>query len=282
MKKTTMFFIVLLAAVFVPCISAPVPALADTPVTIREPFIRDLQLPVGMLYDGEGSLYIAEWAAGRVCKYDSKGRRTLVTEEVAHPSGLAMDEDGRLFIASYNEGIIYMFEEGRLRRFVSGFNVPAGILWHDGILYVANRDAGEIVRVSPVGRKDVLSKGHHSPVGIARFDDGSLVISCLGGLIQRLWPDGRVTTVSDALKSPAPGIVRDGAGAVIAADYGGTRIARITLDGVAETVADGFSTPVGLVRRPDGGLVVAAWGDAAAFKVEPGISGPSDSAENKL
>ncbi len=239
----------------------------------REPFIRDLQFPVGMLYDGEGALYIAEWAAGRVCKYDARGRRTVVTEAVAHPSGLAMDDGGRLFIASYNEGLIYLLEEGRLRRFASGFDVPAGMLWHDGILYVANRDAGEVVRVSSTGRKEVLSRGHRSPVGIAHFDDGSLVVSCLGGLIQRLWPDGRVTTVSEALVSPAPGIVRDGDDAVIAADYGGTRIVRVTLKGGAETFAEGFDTPVGLVRRPDGGLVVAAWGQSAAFMVETKTSG---------
>jgi hypothetical protein len=66
-------------------------------------------------------------------------------------------------------------------------------------------------------------------------------------------------------------MVKDGEDAVIAADYGGTALWRITLNGKAEIYADGFRTPVGLVRMPDGRLLVGDWSYRAALIVDKKI-----------
>lgn len=231
----------------------------------RQPFITGLQNPVGMLYDPEGSLYIADWGTRTLSRYDAEGRQTVLTQDVGGPSRLALDEDGILYVASYNRNVIYTLKPGEEPRvFATGFNTPAGLLWDDGVLYVANRDAGEIVRILPNGQKELISNGHVQPVGMVKRADGSLVISCLGGTIEHIGVDGSVRVISDRLNSPSPGLIPDGDDAVLVPDYGGTIIGRIYLDGRTESVAEGFVTPVGLVRMPDGRLMVGDWGRGAS------------------
>ena len=232
----------------------------------RQTFTTGLSNPVGMLYDPEGRLYIADWGTQTVSRYDTDARQTVITQDVGRPSGLALDENGTLYIASYNRNVIYTLKAGKEPRvFATGFNPPAGLLWADGVLYMANRDAGEIIRIHPDGRKELISKGHIQPVGIVKRADGSLVISCLGGTIEHIGLDGRVRVISDKLNSPSPGLIPDGDEAVLVPDYGGTTVERIYMDGRTETIAGGFITPVGLVRMPDGNLMVGDWGRGAAI-----------------
>lgn len=232
----------------------------------RQTFITGLRNPVGMLYDLEGRLYIADWGTQTVSLYGTDGRQTVITLDVGRPSGLALDENGTLYIASYNRNVIYTLKPGKAPRvFATGFNTLAGLLWADGVLYMANRDAGEIIRIHPDGRKELISKGHIQPVGIVKRADGSLVISCLGGTIEHIGLDGRVRVISDKMNSPSPGLIPDGDDAVMVPDYGGSTVERIYMDGRTETVAGGFITPVGLVRMPDGKLMVGDWGRGAAL-----------------
>lgn len=232
----------------------------------RQTFATGLRNPVGMLYDPEGRLYIADWGTQTVSRYDADARQTVITQDVGRPSGLALDENGTLYIASYNRNVIYTLKPGQEPRvFATGFNTPAGLLWTDGVLYMANRDAGEIIIIHPNGLKEVISSGHIQPVGIVKRADGSLVISCLGGTIEHIGVDGRVRVISDKLNSPSPGLIPDGDNAVLVPDYGGTIVGRIYMDGRTETVAQGFITPVGLVRMPDGRLMVGDWGRGVSF-----------------
>lgn len=234
----------------------------------RQVFVSGLHNPVGMLYDPKGRLYIADWGTQTVSRYAAHARQAVITQDVGRPSGLALDENGTLYIASYNRNVIYTLQPGSgnaPRVFATGFNTPAGLLWADGVLYMANRDAGEIIRVHPDGRKELISSGHIQPVGIVKRTDGSLVISCLGGTIENIGVDGSVRVISDSLNSPSPGPIPDGDNAVLVPDYGGTTVARIYFDGRTETVAQGFITPVGLVRMPDGRLMVGDWGRGEAI-----------------
>lgn len=263
--KTALFAAALLSAL---CVVSPAVAAQ------QRPFIRDIQAPVGMVYDAKGNLYVAEWSAGRVSRFDAQGKRTTLTDAVRSPSGLAFDDKGRLFVASYSDGHVYHLRaDGTLRSVASGLSSPTGLLWTgDNTLLVANRNAGEVVRIfpdeQPGGRTEVVSSGHRTPVGIARTDDGALYVSCYGGSVDRIGSDGRPVIVSTGLNTPGVGIIADG-DAVLVVDYGGTGVARVTADGRAVPVAEGLHSPVGLARMPDGRIIVGTWGDNAAFIFTP-------------
>ena len=236
----------------------------------RKAAITGIQSPVGMIYDTRGALYVAEWGAGRVSRFDPDGGRVTVTEAIRGPSGLALGREGTLYVASYSDGGVYALENGKEpEKIASGFSSPAGLLWsRDNTLLVANRNAGEVVKLHPDGRKEVISRNHKTPVGLAQTADGSIFVSCLNGGIDLIRPDGVVSTINSSLNSPAPGIVIDGPDGVLAADYGGTTVTRVDARGRASTVANGLRTPVGLARTPDGRLMVGTWGDNAAFILE--------------
>lgn len=257
--------ILLAALVFCSCLTSGAAIAAE-----RTPVIAGIQSPVGMIYDKQGILYVAEWGASRVSRFDAKGNRSIVTEAIKGPSGLAFDERGTLYIASYSDGDVYAMENGKEpRKLASGFSSPAGLLWgRDNVLLVANRNAGEVVKLHPDGRKEIISRNHKTPVALVQTNDGSLFISCLNGGIDLLTSDGKVSTINTSLRSPAPGMIIDGADAVLVADYGGTTVARIDAQGKAITVADGLRSPVGLARMPDGRVIVGTWGDNAAFIIE--------------
>lgn len=264
---------VLLIILVVTCVltGGEAAAAERNPAKAPHHLITDIQSPVGMVYDQRGALYVAEWGAGRVSRFGTDGNRTTVTDSISSPAGLAFDDKGILYVASYGDGTVYALEKGKKPRPVaSGFSSPTGLLWsRDKTLLVANRNAGEIVRLHRDGKKEVLSRNHKTPVGLAQTGDGSIFVSCYGGSVDRVAPDGRVggrvTTVYTGLKTPGVGIIADGPDRVLVVDYGGTTVARVDGQGRASTVAEGLRSPVGLVRMPDGRLLVGTWADNAAF-----------------
>lgn len=237
------------------------------------PIIDDLHIPGAMAFGPDGMLYIAEWGASRVCKYDDMGRRGMVADEIGRPSGLAFDESGNLYIASYDLGLIYSINPkigGNPTIIAGGFNVPAGILWADDSLYVANRDEGEIIRLVPKGgswERRLISKGHIQPVAIAKRPDGSFVVSSLSGGVEYLGLDGKISLLCDSLRGTGINILPDGTNAFIMSVINEGTVERISMDGKRQVLAGGFSTPMGLVRRASGELLVATWGEGGVFVI---------------
>lgn len=236
-----------------------------------QPMFTDLMSPVGMVYGRDGALYVAEWSGGRVSRFDAQGNRTILVDALSNPAGLAFDDDGILYIAGYGDGTIYAFDDKRgLRAFASGFSAPTGLLWsHDKTLLVANRNAGEIVEVLPDGQKRLVSRHHKFPVGLAQTSDGSLFVSCYGGSVDHIAPDGAIRSVSTKLRTPGVGILAYGPDTVLVVDYSGNAVARIDVQGHVSLVAEGVRSPVGLARMPDGRFLVGCWGDNAAYCFEP-------------
>lgn len=224
-----------------------------------------LSAPVGMAHDAQGRLWVAEWGADRIVRLDDRGTRAEVIEGVAQPAGLAFDADGTLWAAGYADGRIYAWtpEQG-LRVLAAGLSAPTGLFWSQETgLLAANRNAGELVRISPDGTREVVSSGHRLPVGVTRLADGSLAVSCYGGSVDMVAPDGAVRSLPAAaagLVRPGVGILAAGRHSVLVADNGGG-VARLGREGQATVLASGLASPVGLARAPDGRILVATWGD---------------------
>lgn len=232
------------------------------------PFITDLSIPGGVLYDNDGALHIAEWGNQRVCSYDENGKRTVVAADVGDPSGIAFDQDNNLFVAHYSGGVVYKFDQkGNKSIYASGFNVPAGIAFIDGLLHVPNRDAGEVVRIEKDGKKTVVARGLPQPVSVLRREK-KLVVSCLSGPIYTVDSSGNAQVLTPGVRGSGINIVPDGDDAFYICVISSGTVERITMNGNRTVLAEGFDTPLGIARRPDGNLIFAAWGQRAAYKLE--------------
>lgn len=225
-----------------------------------------LAAPVGLAHDAQGRLWVAEWGADRIVRLDKQGRRAEVVEGISQPAGLAFDDKGTLWAAGYGDGRIYAWSpETGLRVAAAGLAAPTGLFWsaETGLL-AANRNAGEVVRIGPDGRREVLSRGHSFPVGVARLADGTLAVSCYGGSVDYVSPDGERRSLparSAGLVRPGVGILAAGEDRLLVVDNGAGAVGRLDAQGRARSLASGLSSPVGLARAPDGRILVATWGD---------------------
>ena len=248
--------------VFILMSSTAAQTMADDSAAV----ISDLSSPVGMVYDQQGNLYVAEWSADRISKIYPDGKRAVVTEAVRNPAGLAFDDRGILYIASYGDGSIYALQDdNRLIEIAAGLSSPTGLIWtREKYLLVANRNAGQVVKITLDGTKEILAENMATPVGLTQTSDGSIFVSCFSGGIDMISVNGEIDTIYRGLRRPGVGIAADGE-EVLAVDYDGNTVARINRQGQASTVMDNLRSPVGLVKNSDGTFLVGTWGDNAAF-----------------
>ena len=263
MKK---FFLITFALISIPTV-----IFSQQHSKNMSPFITGLSIPGGVIYDNGGTLYIAEWGNRRVCSYNEKGERTVVTENVGDPSGIAFDQDNNMYVAHYSGGAVYRFDrQGRKSIYASGFNVPAGISFIDGLLYVPNRDAGEVVRIEKDRTQTVVASGLPQPVSVLKRGD-KLVVSCLSGPIYTVDSSGKAEVLTPGVMGSGINIVPDGNDAFYICVISSGTVERITMYGERTVLAEGFSTPLGIARQPDGNLLFAAWGQGAAYKLNTNI-----------
>lgn len=246
--------------------AAPAGVLAASVEKVAEGFAS----PVGMAFDAQGGLLVAEWGAGRVTRLAPDGSRSTLTTAVPSPSGLAVDAAGVVHVAAYSQGVVYrLTSDGRAEPLVRGLTTPAGLRFAaDGGLLVADRGTHLLLRADAEGRARELARGLRTPVGAAELP-GGLVVSEFNGAVLLLAPGRDARELTARLGHPAVGVVPLGPDAVAVADYGGTEVWRVGLDGTATVLAGGLASPVGLCQGPDGRLYVGTWGDGAVWAIMP-------------
>lgn len=228
-----------------------------------------LSSPVGMAYDDGGNLYVANWSAGTVVRFNPQGERAVFASGLSGPSGLAVSSKGDVYVASYNDDLVWRFtRNGDKAVFVRGLATPAGLSFDSrGRLLIANRRTNQVLAAHPDGKIEVAAEGLQTPVGAVELPNGDLLVSNIAGGISLVSGGKTARTINTELRSPGPGIVAAGADAVYVVDYGGATVSRIDRQGARTVIADGLSSPVGLALAPDGSLMVATWGANAAFRI---------------
>jgi hypothetical protein len=254
----------------------------------------ELANPYGVAVDGAGNLYIADNANNRIRKVTPGGTITNVagtgtagyngdnipatSASLAYPGGVAVDGAGNLYIADYGNNRIRKVTLGGTITTVAG----TGTAGYNGDNIAAT--SAEV-----------------SPSGVAVDGAGNLYIADMGNnRIRKVTPGGTITTVAgtgtsgyngDNIAATSAevnpyGVAVDGAGNFYIADYGNSRIRKVTPGGIITTVAgtgtpgysgdNGAATsaeldgPYGVAVDGTGNLYIADVGNNVIRKVTPG------------
>jgi hypothetical protein len=226
--------------------------------------MRGLERPVGLAFDLEGRLLVAEERAGRITRREANGSRTTLVSGVKQPRWLDVAEDGTVFIAARRltrgtdpepddesaepEVILALTATGALTVFADGFRAVRGLVAGDGILDAAtdgrrsDAEANSVVfriPILPGARAGIPvplgpAGGLVRPVALARDRLGALFVTALEldmgdrhvrRALVKLHPDGRVSLFAGELDRPQ-GLAFDAAGHLYLADGASGRILR--------------------------------------------------------
>lgn len=231
----------------------------------------DLSSPVGMAYDADGALYIANWSGGTIERFTAEGERSTFASGLDGPTGLAIDAEGVVHAASYSGDVVWRFsDDGEPEVFVEGLATPAGLSFNAaGELLIANRQTDEILAADADGQTRVVASGLQTPVGAVELENGDLMVSNINGGVSLVSGGTEAEHVNTELSSPGPGIAPAGGDAVYVVDYGGSTVDMIQPDGTRTTVADGFDSPTSITVAPDGRLAVCDWGTNSLYMIDP-------------
>jgi sugar lactone lactonase YvrE len=242
-----------------------------------------IQIPLeGMLYDGVGNIWGVDVINGGLYKVSPDGTIETLARGWHNGMGLAISPSGDIFVADHSlaprgPGRIFRIErEGNASLFADGLEYPFDITFDpSGNLFVAEHWAGEILRIPPEGKIEVVAEELHRPQGVA-FDrlSGDLFVFTAGDdKVWRIGPQGRRTVVSvdfgkDVFSGRGP-VDHQGnlyVSVVYAENYGTgptlTSIFKVSLTGQAKLLAQ-FSDDVpaaetDLAVGPSGSILVLA------------------------
>lgn len=270
MRKTNCLHLLLIAAALaaLPLIAVPARAargdiyetnngavlkirpFGGTPIT----FADGLSNPKGVVFDGNGRLFVANANAGSILILTTPdGAASTFATGLSSPVGLAFDQMGNLFVGEAGTGSVRKFApDGSVTTLAIGLGVPAGLaVKNNGDLFVADFDGGAIYQVTPAGAKTTFATGLSLPAGLAFDSAGNLFEADSGsGAILKFAPDGSRTTFATGLGRPY-GLAFEESGSLIVADNDRGATLRYTPAGVQSTVfSSDFNTPQFVAIEP--------------------------------
>jgi hypothetical protein len=132
--------------------------------------------------------------------------------------------------AQHTNGAIYDYApNGRGRVFASGLNGPRGITFDGaGNLFASIGYAGIVVEFAPNGTQSLVASGLGFPQGLGFDSNGNLYVADSGGALNKIAPNGTVSTVFSITGAFFFGVAVDGVNNVYVADAAGGVIYKFT------------------------------------------------------
>jgi sugar lactone lactonase YvrE len=191
---------------------------------------------------------------------------------LSNPKGIVFDGNGRMYVADAGRGAVIAFAlpSGTGATYVSGLSSPVGLAFDlTGNLYVGESATGNILKFAPDRTKTTFATGLGGPAGLAFDTSGNLFVADFsGGKINKVTPAGAVSSFATGLNLPA-GLAFDSAGNLFVADSGSGSILKFTPAGAKTTFASGLGRPYGIAFERNGNLVVADNEDGATLRFNP-------------
>jgi len=226
-----------------------------------------LNYPTGVAVDDVGNIFIAEYSNNRIRKVDVAGTITTVAgdgsegfsgdggaaiaAQLRFPSGVAVDGVGNLLIAEWGNSRIRKVDAAGIITTVAGNGWST--FFGDGGPATAARVIPYGVAVDGVGNLLIADKQNNR---IRKVDTGGTITTVVGNGLKGSGGDGGPATAAQ-LCYPA-GVAVDGAGNLLIADEGNSRIRKVDAAGIITTVAGYGICESGSGFTGDGGPATAA------------------------
>jgi sugar lactone lactonase YvrE len=231
-------------------ISAPARATAGLPLTV---VVRVTPAP------RPGSVSLLASTAGRRLVLSLTGAGQRYSAHVALPSA-------GLWTLSVRVGGRQQASR-KVRVAAPALRLPFSMAVAGGAVYVGDAGTHRILRLdTATGRLRVHATGVEEPTGLAAAGNVLYVADFHPGLVRRIAPTGRVTTLARLAQVTSVATSRDGA--VYAVTMDGT-LARISSTGAITRVVAGLDRPHGVAVDRDGSLLVAE-DSRRVRRVDPG------------
>lgn len=195
--------------------------------------------PFDVLYRAPDTLFVTEFGGDRVSRVNMRGNKVLTFGEsgtgeggLLGPQYLATDGTRFLYVTDWGNGRIckYDFEGTFVQCFghrgaagFRGLSEPTGIVWRDGLLFVADGADGSLHVFDESGNhlRSIRDLGLSAPEKLTLLDSGDLLVADASEL-KRIDPDNEtVATVSDLAGSSdrVMAATIDANGNLLAADF---------------------------------------------------------------
>lgn len=250
--------------------------------------------PVDVLELADGSLLVSDDYNGVIYRiaYGAQaqpranaGGRTVTG--LAMPESAVAHPDGRVFVTEIGEfgkdgdgRVTEISAAGVKRTLAGGLDDPKGVdLWNDA-LYVA--DNTRVLRIGLDGKVEVLAGADAFPRRPTFLNDvevdglGNVYVTDSGDeegaghAIYRISPGGEVTAIvggDTGMKRPN-GLLLDGVGRLLVADFGNGRLYRLDVaSGRVTVLNEGFGGGDGMVRDTRGHLYVSDWKNGRVWRL---------------
>ena len=238
--------------------------------------------PMGLAFDAQGNLYVADRGNNRIEKFSPDGKaiaawgtKGIGPGQFDAPVDVAVDRQGNIFVLdSQNDRIQKLTPEGKSvgqwgakGNGPGEFDAPRGIaLDAAGNIYVADSGNNRIQKLSPAGQPlaqwgqpGVARDDFRNPEGVAVKANGDVVVAdTQNNRVKWLspqgnWIGGRIGTASanDLMKAPA--VVKvDARGTIFALEWEGDRVQEISTPEKALAVWGQAGSAVGQFNHPHG------------------------------
>ncbi|WP_230343310.1 SMP-30/gluconolactonase/LRE family protein [Methylobacillus arboreus] len=253
--------------------------------------------PTDVLQLNDGSLLVSDDYSGVIYRISygetsaaagGKGANLKVTG-LQMPESVVAHPDGRVFVSEIGEfgkngdgKITVINKDGSRQTLADGLNDPKGIDLFNNQLYVA--DVDHVVKIGLDGSKAVIAKPsdfQEKPVFLNDIEIdglGNVYVSDSGddngkhGAIYQISPEGKVSQLINdkaGIKRPN-GLLLDGPGKLLVADFGNGKLFQVNYAGKKSTVTllnQGFGGADGLVRDTDGVLYISDWAGGKVWQL---------------
>jgi len=214
--------------------------------------ITGLNNPTGVAVDSVGNIYVANYLANQVLKYNSSGGSPIltITSGLNLPQGVALDSLGNIYVANVGDNNVIKYNTlgGLIGIIISGLRAPRGIALDSvGNIYVANYDANQVLKYNSSGGSPILTIAAGGPQGVALDSLGNIyVANSFTNTVTKHNSSGGSPVLTIPQVDNTTGVAVDSLGYIYVANYGATFVAKYNSTGQAMTSITILNTAYGI------------------------------------